>query len=577
MKLKPYCKIYILFITTLLFGVCLTPLSLTVSIDQNLESCEMITEGQILYAPMYTTTTFLREADGQLNHTWSSSYLPGVAVCWLGGDEEAIIRTIRTGFAPFAGGAGGGVQIVEWDGTVVWDFRYNTNGKFSHHDIEVLPNGNVLMIAWEYKSRAQAIQAGRNPNTVSNQGLYPDHIIEVEPTGPTSGDIVWEWHAWDHLIQDYDSSKDNYGVVGDHPELLDINYGTSSQQSDMMHTNSVDYNEDFDQILISVCNYNEIWIIDHSTTTEEATGHSGGNYDHGGDLLYRWGNPRTYDAGTTSDQKLFGQHDASWIKEGYLGEGNILIFNNGGSRHYSSVDEIIPPVDENGEYYLEEGEAYEPESQTWIYTASPPGSMYTGNVGGAHRLPNGNTLISTGNQGKILEVTPDKQTVWQYNVGQIFKVCYIAPEVEEPPIPNTPDLDCSGSLSWSGIDPGRTVTGSFYVKNIGDTASLLNWTVITSSISWGTWTFIPESGEGLTPEDGEFEVQISVIAPDLANTDFDGYLRIENQNDSTDYDVIPVYLKTPRERTINFIFLEFLKHYQYMFQTLKLLNQIFNK
>ncbi len=88
--------------------------------------------------------------------------------------------------------------------------------------------------------------------------------------------IVWEWYAWDHLIQDYNASKENYGVVGDHPELIDINYGISSSLSDWLHANSIDYNEKFDQILISVHNFNEIWVIDHSTTLEEAAGHTGG-------------------------------------------------------------------------------------------------------------------------------------------------------------------------------------------------------------------------------------------------------------------------------------------------------------
>ncbi len=145
---------------------------------------------------------------------------------WLG--DGTILRTIRVGVGPGGGGAGGGVQKVEWDGTVVWDFRYNTNGDLSHHDVKSLPNGNVLLIAWETKTRTEAIAAGRNPNYVSSNGFMPDHIIEVQPTGPTSGTIVWEWHVWDHLIQDYDSSKANYGVVGDHPELVDINYVTSS-------------------------------------------------------------------------------------------------------------------------------------------------------------------------------------------------------------------------------------------------------------------------------------------------------------------------------------------------------------
>jgi hypothetical protein len=101
------------------------------------------------------------------------------------------------------------------------------------------------------------------------------------------------------------SGTPGYGVVTDHPELVDINFGDT--KTDWMHTNSIDYNEKFDQILISVHNFNEIWVIDHSTTTEEAAGHTGGNSGKGGDLLYRWGNPQAYERGTASDQQLFLQ------------------------------------------------------------------------------------------------------------------------------------------------------------------------------------------------------------------------------------------------------------------------------
>ena len=540
-------RIFVFLVIVLLLGSSIAPIISAHPVQQQIKTpLMMFTEGQFLYAPMWTTTTFLRHADGSLNHSWASSFFPGIAVWWLG--DGTILRTIRTGDGGGAGGSGGGVQKVEWDGTIVWDFRYNSNGVLTHHDVKTLPNGNVLLIAWETKTRTECIEAGRNPSYVGYQGFKPDHIIEVQPTGPTSGDIVWVWHVWDHLIQDYDPTKANYGVVADHPELVDINYVTTTQ-TDWMHTNSIDYNEEFNQILISVHNFNEIWVIDHSTTTDEAAGHIGGNSGKGGDLLYRWGNPWAYERGSTSDQKLFMQHDATWIDEGCPGEGDILVFNNGANRpnsRYSSVDEITPPVNENGEYYLASDSAYGPVTQTWIYTGNPPTSFYAGHISGAWRLPSGNTLITNGETGKIFEVTPDLTTVWQYNTGgQVFKVVYIPPGEQQPPEPNTPNLECSGSLSWTNIQPGATVSGSFKLQNIGDDNSLLNWTVNSSSITWGTWTFTPESGTNLTRADGQKTVYVSVITPNEPNTDFEGYLRVENINNQSDYDTIPVILKTP--------------------------------
>ena len=147
---------------------------------------------------------------------------------------------------------------------------------------------------------------------------------------------MWQWNAWDHLIQDYDASVDNYGVVADHPELLDINFigatGNQAGRADWMHCNGIDYNAVLDQIVLSCKNMNEIYIIDHSTTTAEAAGHTGGNSGKGGDLLYRWGNPQAYDSGLSSDQQLFGQHDVQWIEEGRAGAGDLLLFNNGVGR-----------------------------------------------------------------------------------------------------------------------------------------------------------------------------------------------------------------------------------------------------
>jgi hypothetical protein len=156
-------------------------------------------------------------------------------------------------------------------------------------------------------------------------------------------------------------------------------------------------------------------VIDHSTTTAEAAGHSGGNSGKGGDLLYRWGNPRAYNAGDADDQQLFVQHDVQWIPSGYPGAGNILVFNNGGGRpdgDYSSVDEITPPVDNAGNY-----NGYGPSSPVWSYTAATLTDFYAANISGAQRLSNGNTLVCDGPEAYFFEVTAAGDVVWEYDHG----------------------------------------------------------------------------------------------------------------------------------------------------------------
>jgi len=182
--------------------------------------------------------------------------------------------------------------------------------------------------------------------------------------------------------------------------------------------NAVDYHPGLDQIVVNVRDMGEFWIIDHSTTTEEAATRSGGRSGRGGDLLYRWGNPQAYRAGTPEDQIFFGQHGTHWIPPGLPGEGNLLLFNNGGERptgNWSSVDEVTPPVDAEGNYAYAPGAAYGPSELTWTYVADPPESMYSRIYSGAQRQPNGNTLICVGRYGVFLEVSGEGERVWQYN------------------------------------------------------------------------------------------------------------------------------------------------------------------
>ena len=379
-------------------------------------------EGYTLFTPTIgfpQANTYLINNDGKVVHKWSSSliYQPALSVYLL--ENGNLLRT-HTIWNPFFNEAGktGRVEMFNWNGTRIWNFKYSNRKHCLHHDIEPLPlpNGNILMVAWEKKTRKEALAAGRVPGSVFTE-MWADHIIEVEPIGSSGANIVWEWHAWDHTIQDYDSSKDNYGAVEDHPELIDINLPSSFLVWN--YINSIDYNEELDQILLSSRNANEIWVIDHSTTTEEAAGHTGGNSGKGGDLLYRWGNPLNYHTGDENDQKLFWQHDARWIEPGCPGEGHITIFNNrkrGPDVRYSSVEEIIPPVDEYGNYSLVPGSTYGPEDPVWNYTADPPTSFSASVMSGAQRLPNGNTLICYNGvyDTVFFEVTSEKETVWEY-------------------------------------------------------------------------------------------------------------------------------------------------------------------
>ena len=110
-----------------------------------------------------------------------------------------------------------------------------------------------------------------------------------------------------------------------------------------------------------------------------------------------------------------------------------------------------------------------------------------------------------------------------------------------------PDLECNGELSWSNIEPGATVEGSFEVSNEGDDFSSLNWE-IESFPDWGTWTFEPDSGTDLSPEGGTIIVNVSVVAPNEIGTKFTGEIKVVNTDNISDYEIISASLSTPKNK-----------------------------
>ncbi len=372
-------------------------------------------DGYTLFAPISSRTTYLIDNCGQAINQWEATDRPALSAYLL--DDGSLLRTQQSGNTTFvSGGSGGTIQRFDWNGNLVWDYNLSSTTECQHHDIEFLPNGNVLIVAWESKTNQQVVAEGRNP-AITPTTFWPDKIVEIQPTGLTTGTVVWEWHAWDHLIQNFDATKNNYGVIEDHPELININYPTSSI-SDWLHVNSVDYNPEFDQIVLSVHNTDELWIIDHSTTTAESASHSGGTYGKGGDLLYRWGNPIAYGRGDAQSQYFYVQHDARWITEGD-DAGKLMIFNNGQNRvsglSYSTIDVIDPPVDAFGVYTPPlAGQSFLPTGLFWSYQSNPISDFYASNISGAHRLPNNNTLICDGRAGRFFEVDATDNVVWDY-------------------------------------------------------------------------------------------------------------------------------------------------------------------
>ncbi len=375
---------------------------------------EGVAEGYTLFAPLNRSSTYLIDNCGRLINEWRSAYNPG-NTAYLMPNGNLVRTKILPNTAITGGGGGGGVEIFNWDSNLLWSFELNTTQLRLHHDIKFLPNGNILMIVWEARSQDEALALGRKPELIPANGvIWSERIIEVKPIPPSNYEIVWQWNLWDHLIQDYDGTKPGFGVVSEHPERVDINYvaNVANVISDWIHANAIDYNEELDQIVLSSPFLNELWVIDHSTTTAQAATNSGGDSGKGGDLLYRWGNPQVYKQGTLADKRLFGQHDVHWIKEGEY-KGNIILFNNNKGSNFSSIDIVNPPVNSQGLYNLTSGR-FGPDQPVFSYTGTPKENLFSNIMAGAEIQPNGNLLICSSRQGVFYEVTSQGDTVWYY-------------------------------------------------------------------------------------------------------------------------------------------------------------------
>jgi hypothetical protein len=325
------------------------------------------------------------------------------------------------------------IEEIDRDGKIVWSFQLADNNGMLHHDMKVMPNGNIIGVVYVPLTKAKMIEKGIDTALVKNMRgtkfILSEKIVEIDPKAEGGPKVVWEWCIHDHVIPD--------AQAADHPELFSGSIvKTLFSTTQWVHLNGIDYNAELDMILFSSRVFSECYIIDHSTTTEEAAGHTGGRRGKGGDILYRWGNPANYNASGAT--KVTVLHSVNWIPKNYPGAGNIIFFHNnteqqstapGSARTYSQIVEVKPPMDDQGRFTKTAGQPFGPTSPTWLFAPTSDTLFSSFAMSSTFRMPNGNTLAHIaypptagsspwGGYGAsmIYEIDKNKNVVWKHTL-----------------------------------------------------------------------------------------------------------------------------------------------------------------
>lgn len=402
----------------------------------------LYTEGYTLIYPHNQNRAMLLNACGEVVHDWAldPARRPGnTAYLQPNGDLIMTSRPASVGDDPiWAGGGGATIERRTWDNEVLWSFTANNDSLRLHHDFTVVPGGNVIAICWEVLDSLECIDNGRDPALLTGGELWSDKLIELQPDGQGGADIVWEWRAWDHLVQDFDSTKANYGVIADQQHKIDLNFGSeSAQPADWLHMNAVDYFPFYDtagQIIMSVPTFNEVWVIWH-------------DYQFNDNLIWRWGNPQAYDRGDSTDQRLFYQHDIHWgdglgVNPGNPDWNRFFVFNNrvpnvDTTGFHSEAAVISPIFDEydGGYEWNPTLQRWGPDDFQWTYTQ--PGLASSG-LSSFQRFGNGGNLICSGRTGELFEITEDGQLAWEYRT----------PLLQGAPVEQGTELQLNNNLTF---------------------------------------------------------------------------------------------------------------------------------
>lgn len=376
---------------------------------------ELAVDGYTLFAPSHNSKVYLINNCGEIAHQWETNENTNGSIHLYENGNLLYSCKDESTEEFYAGGKLGKLKLFDWNNNLLWENNFFESSNYVfHHDFEPLPNGNLLLILWKIIPTVDAIRAGKN---FYGNNLWSEKLIEIKFLENNSYDIVWEWSAWDHIVQDLFIDGPNYGNITQNYGKIDLNYYNNTN-SDWLHFNAISYNENDDLIAISTPTFNEIFIIDHSTSTQEAATSVGGKFGKGGDIIFRYGNPAAYKNGLANDRVLYKQHNVQWLAGNLPYGGNLLVFNNGRDRNgplYSSADIISISRDTNEKFDLENNIANSKNEILKRYTFPEDSTlMYTSHSGSAQMLPNANVLFCSTKNNFFAEVTSLNTLAWLY-------------------------------------------------------------------------------------------------------------------------------------------------------------------
>lgn len=257
----------------------------------------------------------------------------------------------------------GSIVEMRWDSTIVRTITSaQLGGGGFHHAFTLTKKGTILAIALE-----------------NYNGGCGEKLVEYDPN---LGQVIWEWHTNDHV------GTNNAAKV------------PQKSGQDPYHVNGVDLDPDRNLIVFSAHNTFEVYVVDHSTTTQQAAGTTGGTFGQGGDILFRFGYPSNYGISGGLQYISTAVHSPRWVPKGYPGEGNIVLFANKSpqsTNSYATGYEVRPFL--SGTTFAKKASG---EFDYEILFAGV-GSATTTNMGGMDKLPNGNWLVTYVNSNKAAE------------------------------------------------------------------------------------------------------------------------------------------------------------------------------